>query len=172
MVVLCTVSFASFGQQEVFIQKGMWLAGGNFSLSTSGEDFKPSYILASPSAGYFLGNKLATGIGLTYQNNIGSYKSFTAGLNVRYYIKRTQFAPFTEFFFGGGKSKTQWDDNGQTVVDYNTTVVGHVGVGLDYFLTKNVALEGILKYNRYNDLEDQNLNFGLGFQIFLGRKCE
>lgn len=88
----------------------------------------------------------------------------------RYYFGKSVpiFQPFALAQFG---TRFQFADKASESSFFNLNTMG--GVGLDFFVTPAVALEGILAYN-IRQLEDQAtkqqfLNFQMGLQFFLSR---
>lgn len=73
-------------------------------------------------------------------------------------------------FFGQLDVGTQIPDLEE--IDYGISFVGGLGIGADFFLNENVAIEALLGYHRIQDFEAEagvnviGLNFGVG--AFIG----
>jgi hypothetical protein len=131
----------------------------------------------NPKLAYFIKDDLAIGpyvnFGLSTSNGAGSDVNYGVGALARYYIhdknvEKLEFSKRVRFFveanagFGGQNPASGASTNGVQL---------GVGPGLSYFITPNVALDALLKYDLIvgggNSTTSQNLGFGLGFQIFL-----
>lgn len=180
-LMLCVVA-VSFGQEEEsksYISKGQWMAGGKLSLST-GEDFDNYSFSVSPIGGYFLTKKIAVGLQAEYSHlqlteiggeSTGSMNRFGIAPFTRYYFGVNRFAPFAELGYGGRWSKTDSEFNGIQSSSKSNSTHYWGGVGLNYFISKNVALEGIVKYSKTIDsYYDGSVGFNLGLQFFFSRK--
>jgi len=168
LLLLGILSITALAQEDPYIKKNTWIAGGNASLTLTDDD--KLYFTIDPSVGYFIGDKIMVGTNVNYQNSDNNYQLVSVGVFTRYYFGRNKLAPFSELSFGSGRSRSKYSENGQTTITTNTTTVGHIGVGLDYFIVKNVAIEGVLKYRAVDSFEDENLNFSVGLQLFFARK--
>ncbi len=158
---------ASTENNAIALSKGAWLLGisGNGGWFGIGE-FDDLYASFSPAAGYFLTNRLALGAGFQLafanQNAIVYPEPFA-----RYYIggSSSRIQPFATAGFG---TRFQLADKTNDPGFFNLNLTA--GIGLDYFLTPNLALEALLKYDG-RQLEDDFINefldFGVGFQFFL-----
>jgi hypothetical protein len=131
----------------------------------------------NPKLAYFIKDDLALGayvnFGLATGNGAGSDVSYGVGALARYYIsdknvQKLEFSKRARFFleanagFGGQNPRTGAATNGVQL---------GVGPGVSYFITPNVAMDALLKYDLIvgggNSTTSHNLGFGLGFQIFL-----
>ena len=141
------------GQEDssnMFITKGEWLVGGTMSfLASTGS----SAFSLEPGAGYFIGEKFATGLALSYRSeesiNIFSFLPF-----VRYYFSQKRLAPYAGFGVG---------------VASESTVFFTPSIGIDYFISKNVAFETNLAYFQILQTNGSQSAVGLtaGLQFFL-----
>jgi hypothetical protein len=158
---------------------------GNLMVGSDITDFGFTFQKAStrfnfnlnPRLAYFIKDDLAIGpyinFGLSTSNGAGSDVNYGIGALARYYIhdknvKKLEFSKRARFFleanagFGGQNPANGASTNGVQL---------GVGPGLSYFITPNVALDALLKYDLIvgggNSTTSQNLGFGLGFQIFL-----
>ncbi|WP_353087327.1 outer membrane beta-barrel protein [Flavobacterium sp.] len=107
---------------------------GTTSVTTSGYEI-------SPEVGYFLTDNFALTAGLSLGNtDNGTTKTNTFGLNVggRYYFLNMgeRFKTYTNFGFGIGS-----DDNGGSPADKTNTFEIGGGLGINYFVTPNLAID-------------------------------
>ena len=155
------------------VQEGNWLVGAN--IGNIGFNFKSDNfgIDLNPRAGYFISDNAA--IGAEVQLGLSIYdggEEFRYGLTpfVRYYFP--EGAAPTHRWFGeilaGFAGSSLEDSEGDAVF---SSVLGLRG-GYAHFVSRNIAIEGILGYTRTSaDISVGNgssgLNLGLGFQIYL-----
>ena len=174
--------FACFGipAGNAQTQRGnvMWGA----SVSNMGVDFQKgntAFSLAlTPKIGYFMQDDLAFGpevlLGL---NTSDGFTSFTYGLGGfgRYFLSPSAAKGIWEearWFAEGnvGVTGTNVKVEGSPSTHTNGLGIGF-GPGLSYFITKSIALEGLLKYNLGvgfgNSTTTHRLNLGIGFQIYI-----
>jgi opacity protein-like surface antigen len=160
-------------------QKGNLMVGAD--LTDFGFNFqKESTIFhfdLNPKLAYFFRDDLALGgylnFGLETTGGNGTNVNYGVGALGRYYIhdanvRKLEFSKRVRFFgeanvgFGGSNPANGASTNGLQL---------GVGPGLSYFITPNVALDALLKYDVIigfgNSVTAHQLNFGLGFQIFL-----
>ncbi len=159
-------------------QKGYYIIGAQLaSMDLNFQSGNTSFGLQlQPQVAWFVKDNLAVGgqvlLGL---NTSKGYTQFNYGIGAlgRYYIadKATQITSKTKFFLeaNAGITGTNIKVAG---VSSNTNGLGlGFGPGLAYFITDNVALEGLLKYNLGigfgNSTTTNNLHFNLGFSIHL-----
>jgi hypothetical protein len=158
---------------------------GNLMVGSDITDFGFTFQKAStrfnfnlnPKLAYFIQDDLAIGayvnFGLSTSNGAGSDVNYGVGALARYYlhdknVKKLEFSKRARFFleanagFGGQNPASGASTNGVQL---------GIGPGLSYFITPNVALDALLKYDLIvgggNSTTSQNLGFSLGFQIFL-----
>lgn len=151
----------------IILGKGAWMLG----LSAEGGwldigSFDNFFGSLTPSAGYFLSNRLVLGaafqLAFANQNAIVYPQPFA-----RYYVGKigSRLQPFATAGFG---TRFQFADKTDDPGFFNLNLTA--GAGLNYFLTPNVALEGLLKYDGRqleDDFSTELLNFIIGFQFFL-----
>lgn len=160
-------------------QKGNLMVGSD--LTDLGFNFqKESTIFhfnLDPKLAYFIKDDLALGgylnFGLETTGGNGTNVNYGIGALARYYIhdenvRKLEFSKRVRFFgeanagFGGSNPANGASTNGVQL---------GIGPGLSYFITPNVALEALLKYDVIigggNSTTSHQLNLGLGFQIFL-----
>jgi hypothetical protein len=155
------------------LDKGTWTIGSSVATSrlAFGAGYRDIRIVVSPSAQYFVSNKIAIGAGLDldYSStkadsslNINRI-SWGFGPMMRYYItnsaKGGAFGQL-KFFFGG-------DGDG------NSTLSPELNIGYDFIISKSLALEIYTGYGAAVALKGGSIQskipFGIGFQIFLGK---
>lgn len=151
------------------------MLGGTAGISYTSQ--KPTHVFSmnfNPNFGYFVYHNLLLGFGLSL--GVSSDNSSKDGKNrfsvsssfvpqARYYFLKEKLRPFVYARFGYQSTTTI--HNGD--ISNKDGMTGEGGVGLDYFLTKNVALESTLGYNG-TKLRSQNLiskfAFSLGLQYY------
>lgn len=130
-------------------------------------DFNDLYFSVNPTIGLFVNNRLVLGGGVLLafasDNTILELQPLA-----RYYFG-TQNARFQPFAMANLNTRFQFADKSSEANFFNLDV--NAGIGADFFLTRNVALEGILQFNG-NQIEDEvfnrnYLNFNIGLQFFL-----
>lgn len=157
------------------IQKGNVLVGGNLTNINLGlDDPKIFSVDITPKAAWFIQDNLALGgyvnFGLETAKNSNTTTSYGVGALGRYYAgKDTEvlrhgrfFAEATAGIGGVNVSKGGGNTNGLNL---------SVGPGFAYFITPNIGLETLLKYNGLvgfgSSTTQNNLNLSFGFQIYL-----
>jgi len=137
----------------------------------SGNNF--SFTL-DPKAAWFIQDNLAIGAFLNFQlitaKGAGSTINYGIGPLARYYISdpKTELLRHSRFFIEGniGIQGT----NPHVGASTNGLGIG-IGPGLAYFVTQNIGLEALLKWNPTigfgSEPASSTLTFGLGFQIYL-----
>lgn len=157
------------------IQKGNVMVGGNianFDLDLgSGGYFNAN---VTPKAAWFIRDNTAIGayvnFNLSTATGAGTSSIYGVGALGRYYVNdpNTNVIKHGRLFFEGNVGV-----QGQSVSNgSNTTGLGvGVGPGFAYFITPNVGLEGLLKYNGIvgfgSEAYTSNLGLNVGFQIYL-----
>jgi hypothetical protein len=174
LLLACCCPFLAHAQ----IQKGNVMVGGditqlNLSLNT-GNNFT---FTLDPKAAWFIQNGLAIGAFVNFQlitaKGAGSTVNYGVGPLARYYISdpKTEVLRRSRFFLEGniGIQGT----NPHVGASTNGLGIGF-GPGLAYFVTPNVGLEGLIKWNPIvgfgSTAATSNLTFGLGFQIYLSKR--
>ena len=157
------------------IQKGNVLVGGNLTNINLGlDDPKIFSVDITPKAAWFIRDNVALGgyvnFGLETAKNSNTTTSYGVGALGRYYAgKDTEvlrhgrfFAEATAGIGGVNVSKGGGNTNGLNL---------SVGPGFAYFVTPNIGLETLLKYNGLvgfgSATTQSNLNLSFGFQIYL-----
>lgn len=172
-------------RESLSIEKANKLfVGSSFALFTNNPDniFGSTSITLNPNIGWFLSEHFAVGssVLLSY-NSIRVFDGISVGAT-----------PFVRFYPQKSTGAFQWFLTAEAGIQYfsnnfdeSLTGVGgfdnsgwlknfRAGTGLNWFLSENVALEGILSY-RYQETPtlpavDRNISFDVGFQFFLARK--
>ncbi|TDH24016.1 hypothetical protein EXU57_16140 [Segetibacter sp. 3557_3] len=175
--ILCVFAFV-FASGQILnaqIQKGNVMVGAdlaNLQLSLNrGGNFN---VQINPKAAWFIRNNTALGaylnFGLATAKGVGASVNYGVGALGRYYINDAELnlVRHSRFFFEGNVGIEGYNP---TVGD-NTNGLGiGVGPGLAYFITPNIGLEGLLKYNNIvgfgSAVSSSNLNLQVGFQIYL-----
>ncbi|MDQ0105934.1 hypothetical protein SAMN05660909_01566 [Chitinophaga terrae (ex Kim and Jung 2007)] len=160
------------------IQKGNIMVGG--TLANLGLNFQKSSTQFSmdltPKAAWFIKDGFALGgyvnLGLS-TDNPGTNVNYGVGALARYFVedknvRKLEFSKRSRFFLEGTVGFAGFNPaNGAST---NGLDIG-VGPGISYFITPNVGLEGLLKYDLTvgfgNSTTSNRLNLGVGFQIYL-----
>jgi len=161
------------------IQKGNWLVGSSLLTSNFGLNTGGGYSVAlQPKGAYFIEDNVAVGgyvnLGISKVTN-GSPTRFdyaVGGLG-RYYLSPGEkgvdnLLNHGRWFFEGnvgiGGSSVE-NGNSTTGLDFG------VGPGYSYFITPNIGLEGLVKYQGQTGFGSEGLNsnitFNVGFSIYL-----
>jgi hypothetical protein len=160
------------------IQKGNILVGGdiaNLNLTLGGSG--AFQVTIDPKAAFFIKDNVAIGayldFGLATAKGAGTDTRYGVGALGRYYVNdpTVNVLNHGRLFFEGNvgiQGISQSDGS-------NTTGLGlGIGPGYAYFITPNIGLETLLKYNGVVGFGSQpyssNLNLGIGFQIYLPGK--
>ncbi len=170
------LSLPSFSQ----IEKGNLLVGGdiaNFDIGLKkGSAFSMNI---DPKLAFFIKDNTAVGayidFGLqTLPGSTGTNTSYGIGALARYYLSdKNTVSPLrhSRIFFEGNVGISGKNVPGGS----NTNGLGiGIGPGFAYFITPNVGLETLLKYNGLlgfgNATTQGDLNLNVGFQIYLPSK--
>lgn len=161
------------------IQKGNWLVGSSLLSSNFGLNTGGGYNIAiQPKGAYFIDDNVAVGgyvnLGISKVTN-GSPTRFdyaVGGLG-RYYLSPGEkgvdnLLNHGRWFFEGnvgiGGSSVE-NGNSTTGLDFG------VGPGYSYFITPNIGLEGLVKYQGQAGFGSEGLNsnitFNVGFSIYI-----
>ncbi|MEO8819536.1 MAG: hypothetical protein ABI267_05740 [Ginsengibacter sp.] len=159
------------------LQKGNYLVGGdlaNFNLGLGGGGIFNVNI--DPKVAWFIKDNVALGgyvtFGLATAKGAKTSTTYGVGALGRYYINdpKTNVLKHGRLFFEGNVGiQGQSAANGS-----NTTGLGlGVGPGYAYFITPEIGLETLLKYNGIVGFGSQPyasaLNLNVGFQIYLSK---
>lgn len=169
----------TFSVAHAQIQKGntMWggdLMGMNFGLNSGG-----GYnIQISPKAAYFIKDNIAIGgyvdLGVAGAKHSSTTTTYLVGALGRYYVSPGEHGIDNLLKHGRFFLEANAGFGGQSVSKGGATTNGlnlGVGPGYAYFITPNVSLEGLIKYNGIFGFGSagttSNITFGLGFQVYL-----
>ena len=152
------------------IQKGTVLLGGTVGFNNISEEGEGiTSVNLSPSAGFFLSNRFAIGSSLDFNlvaDDGETSASFGLTPFVRYYFNDSGPARFF------GQSKVGFQIGNTDFSDVSTAWVFGVGIGADFFLNDNVAIEGFLGYQRFQYFEYEvglnNIGLNFGVAAFIG----
>jgi hypothetical protein len=179
-VTLALLSLLFIGTTAVAqTQKGNLMVGSditNLGLNFQSGSTQFNFNL-DPKLAYFINDNFALGgylkFGLSTNTGAGTEIDYGVGALARYYFhdkntEKIEFSKRARFFAeaNAGIEGVNYSQGAST----NGLGLG-IGPGVSYFITPNVALEGLLKYNVVvgfgNSVTSNQLNFGLGFQIYL-----
>ncbi|HEY9341996.1 MAG TPA: hypothetical protein VIQ23_10465 [Hanamia sp.] len=178
MLIIALAFFTT--KADAQIQKGNLLVGGdlaNFNLTLGGGGAFQMRI--DPKLAFFIRDNVALGayldFGLVTAKGAGTTTDYGVGALGRYYINdpKVNVLQHGRLFFEGNVGIQGVSLSGGS----NTTGLGlGIGPGYAYFVTSNIGLETLLKYNAIVGFGSQayrsNLNLGIGFQIYLpGRRA-
>ncbi len=174
IILSTTTIFAAQAQ----IQKGNVMIGGNLANINLGLD-APNVLSfdITPKAAWFIEDNIALGgyvnFGLETAKNSGTITNYGVGALGRYYSGKSVevlkhgrfFAEATAGIGGVNVSKGGGNTNGLNL---------SVGPGFAYFVTPNIGLETLFKYNGLvgfgSATTQNNLNLSFGLQIYLPGK--
>ncbi|OIV43581.1 outer membrane beta-barrel protein [Flavobacterium johnsoniae] len=166
---MLTFSFANAQQQEVdsemnsakgiTFQSGDMFLEGSIKISTGGEN---DYYGFSPKFGYLLNDKFAVGAKIDYSSNKEEATGiktnvFGVGAFARYYfleLDKKRLKTYAEVGLGYGQNKTETPLAGS---DTDNSLTADINVGLNYFVTKNIAVTFVLaNVLAYNSVSPEN----------------
>ena len=182
ITLIFSISIAFLSSANAQIQQGNILIGGDladFNLTLGGGGaFSASLV---PKAAFFIKDNVALGayinFGLTTSKGGGTTTNYGVGALGRYYLSdpNVNVLNHGRLFFEGnvGIEGISVSSSGRST---NGLGIG-VGPGYAYFLTPNIGLEVLLKYDGIvgfgSEPYTSNLDLNLGFQIYLpGKKLK
>jgi len=155
----------TFEQGDMFIE-------GSIKISTGGDE---DYYGFNPKFGYFLNNRFAVGGEISYSNLENEAEEektnvFGIGAFARYYfleVDSRRFKAYAEAGLGFGRNKTEISG----IEDTDNSITANINVGLNYFITKNLAatfvLANVLSYNNVSPEDGPSANtFQLNINLF------
>lgn len=176
MLTLLIVAISAATVSHAQLQRGNVLVGGD--IADFNLDLKKDGLFSmsiNPKAAWFIRDNVAVGaqvlFGLsTLGKGEGTRIDYAVGPMARYYINdpKVNLLQHGRWFFEGnvGIGGTNYSKGSST----NGLNLG-VGPGYAYFITPNVGLETLLKYNGIvgfgSRASTSNLGLGVGFQIYL-----
>ena len=160
-------------------QKGNVLIGAN--LSDIGLNFQKDNTQFSlninPKAGWFVKDNLAVGgevnMGLNTQKGATAIAYGFGVFGRKYYgAETTNLARTAKWFLEANAGIYGLNISGTDLIKSSTNGVGlGIGPGYSYFISQNIALEALAKYNFTagfgNSPANNSIKLGLGFQIYL-----
>lgn len=176
-ILILFFSIKASGQS--LIGKGTYSINGTVSFISYYDEnskFNSSVFIMSPGCDYFIIDNLSLGLKLNIQNESyggTSYMNWGIGPSARYYMSDKIFKPFLLVSYSYGQQNTSMSDDDIKLSDIT------FGVGGDYFLTDNVAIETLVSYTftnitfpermhpYYNDSQRKTLAIGIGVNVFL-----
>ena len=177
-LLLVATSVASVSHAQ--LQKGNVLVGGDIANFNLGLEKNAGFNIAlDPKAAWFINSNTALGayvkFGVSKANkNSATATTYGVGPLARYYVTDPKMTLLQHGrFFGEANIGIE----GQNVSDGGGSTNGlgfGFGPGYAYFITPNIGLETLLKYNGLTGFGDEgytsNLNLSVGFQIYLPGK--
>src|SRR3954451_1345667 len=174
VVALCIATISQAQLQRGNILVGGDLVGFEFGLKKGSN----TDISLTPKAMWFIHDNIAVGayikFGLLTAKDQGTDITYGVGPIGRYYIndQKVNLLQHGRWFFEGNvgiEGSNLSNGNGENS-STNGLGIG-VGPGYAYFITPNIGLETLLKYNGIigfgNTTTTSNLNLNLGLQIYL-----
>lgn len=174
----CIATIAATLSAGAQIQKGNVMVGGNFAnLNLGLNDPKIFSVDITPKAAWFVQDNLALGgyvnLGLRTAKGSNTTTTYGAGALGRYYTGSDVEVLRHGRLFGEatvGLGGVNVSDGGGNTNGLNLSV----GPGFAYFVTPNIGLETLLKYNGLVGFGSQttqsNLTLSFGLQIYLPGK--
>ncbi|CAN5528767.1 hypothetical protein BH23BAC1_BH23BAC1_28230 [soil metagenome] len=159
--------YTVFGQTE----KDSFLLGGLARVDLTNEP----YAFFSPQLGMFMAKNFALGatVPISFSSTENS-NSFYYGFGpfFRGYFGSSKFKPFLEGGIYFATEHTKFVNNNREFKSRRTDNKAHLATGITYFLSPNIGLEGVLKYqvDREYEFTGANLIFNLGLQIYIPKK--
>jgi hypothetical protein len=173
-IFVIALSFCSL-QSNAQIQKGNILVGGDLAglHFGSGGYFN---VNIDPKVGFFIRDNVAVGayvnFGLTTAKDQSTVTTYGVGALARYYVNdpKTNVLKHGRLFFEGNVGI-----EGNNTKNTSTNGLGlGIGPGYAYFITPNIGLETLLKYNGIVGFGSQatsnTVDLNIGFQIYLPGK--
>lgn len=176
IITFCVLLLVAKEKANAQLQAGNVMVGAdiaNFDLSLdAGGAFN---MVINPKAAWFIRDGLALGaylkLGLNTAKDAGTGVAYGVGALARYYINDDNLNNLihrSRFFVEGNVGIE--GDNPSAGDNTNGLGLG-IGPGLAYFITQNIGLEALLKYNGIigfgSRATSNNLNLSVGFQIYL-----
>ncbi|CAM4147963.1 MULTISPECIES: outer membrane beta-barrel protein [Flavobacterium] len=168
-----TFANAQEGEGAGFSKGDVFISGSVGFDSTKQGDAKSNEFTFSPAAGYFLTENIAAGVRLNIvsgeETTETTYSEFGADVFGRYYFTpASKFSVFGELAVGFGNEKRETVTNIETKY---TSFGVNAGVGVNYFLSDNFAIEAGWAGLGYNsrkldaDGADAQNSFGLAVDM-------
>ncbi|RFM26517.1 hypothetical protein [Deminuibacter soli] len=174
VLVACTCTAVNAQIQRGNVLIGADLANFNFGLNHGAA----TNINLTPKAAWFIKDNLALGafvhFGLQTAKDAPTYTTYGVGPLARLYVNKINNTNITvlkhTLFFVEGNVGLEGTNISKGGGSTNGLGLG-IGPGLAYFITPNIGLEGLLKYNGVvgfgSSTTSSALNLNIGFQIYL-----
>lgn len=181
IVIFSIAVFTISNTVNAQIQKGNIMVGGSIAdLSLGFNDGSNTTFTLNPKVGWFIQNRIALGadllFGVAHTKGIeGSLINYGVGAFGRYYISDPTIEVIRRSrFFIEANAGIQGEN--RTKGGSSTNGFGYgIGPGFAYFITSNIGLEALVKYNGIVGFGSKpyksNLIVGVGFQIYLSGKA-
>ncbi|MCK5149187.1 hypothetical protein KAR48_20700 [bacterium] len=160
VVVTLGVLYSSPLSAQSCIQKGAYSIGGGFQYyaeSRENVDGNTYYFNASPGLEHFIVNKFAVGFMANYLSI--SYKN---GRTTQWYL-----GPVMRYYFFENDNVMTFAGAGY-LKGSNKYRAAFFMLGADKLITKNIALESVVKYTDLNNwVKAQRLSVEIGVKVFL-----
>lgn len=184
-LLLCAgLGFLGINKADAQLQKGNLLVGAtlgdmNLGLQSGNTSFS---IAISPKVGWFIQDNIVVGGQVNLGFSTDHYANeFTYGVGAfgRYYFGQKEMVVMkhARFFAEGnfGIKGTNTDQKGTSAGSVSTNGLGiGIGPGVAYFITPNIGLEALLKYDLGvgfgNATTTNAFGINVGFQIYLPSK--
>ncbi|WP_445722108.1 outer membrane beta-barrel protein [Flavobacterium sp.] len=171
-----TFANAQEGEGAGFSKGDVFISGSVGFDSTKQGDAKSNEFTFSPAAGYFLTENIAAGVRLNVvsgeNTDESTYSQFGADVFGRYYFTPgSKFSVFGELAVGFGNEKTEREIGLVKVETKHSNFGVNAGVGVNYFLSSNFAIEAKWAGLGYNsrkldaDGADAQNSFGLAVDM-------
>ncbi len=163
-----------------------YVSSSNNTIYSTTNSNKYSQFNVNAEVGYFLIDKLTSGLNVSYTQtkpkDSGSIAVYTISPFVKYYFLENNIKPFARASYGFGKIKDAQvfygDVFNTTVTSADTNInVFNLGAGLAYFANSFISIELIFNYSETNlkttipsqttEQKDKIFRTNLGFSIFL-----
>lgn len=173
--LIVAIALASVAQTKAQIQQGNVMVGGDLANIQLGLNKGGNFnVRIDPKAAWFIRDNFAVGayanLGLATAKGAGSSISYGVGPLARYYINdnSVNLLQHSRFFVEGNAGI----EGNNPAVGSNTNGLGlGIGPGIAYFVTPNIGLEALVKYNGIvgfgSSVSNSLINVGFGFQIYL-----
>ena len=171
LFIMMTVMTVMMPAQEQ-LKKGVYSLGGSIafasqSISSNGLNSSGTFFSFSPSASYFITDKVELKLDPTYQRLSSGPTQTTLGLDLgaRYYFQNEKLTPFI-----GASGGMQWSTLGVRPYSSPTSNIIVIG-GIEVFLSTSVAIEPAISY-LYENMSDYSViikefQFGAGIKYFI-----
>lgn len=172
------LGFTCYLMSNAQIQKGNIMVGGDIThLDLSLNEGHNFSVVIDPKAAWFIKDNIAVGAYMDFElytaKGAGSTVRYGVGPLARYYINDKTIEPVRHCrFFLEGNVGIQGSNPS---VGESTNGLGlGFGPGLAYFVTPNIGLEGLVKYQGIvgfgSNPTSSDITLGVGFQVYLPRR--